>query len=89
MMENTSYTTMLQTIILAALNTRQKAAATTTRKTKKELKNVSNTNMAVKSKQQVIAYLKAGDYITLDKPVDLHIVAHKVGIVPSAHVFHC
>ena len=67
---------MSQSPAQTAPNTRQKTATSTTKKTRKELEDADGLNTAVKSKQQALAYLTAGDYIIPDKPVDLHILAH-------------
>jgi hypothetical protein len=59
-----------------APNTKQKTATSTTRRTRKKLKDANRINTEVKTKQQVLAYLRAGEYIIPDKPIDPHILAH-------------
>ena len=49
---------------------------TTMRKSKKDLETADGLNTDIQLKQQAIAYLTAGDYITLGKQLDLHILSH-------------
>jgi TolA-binding protein len=55
---------------------RQKTTTTMTRKARKEMEDVDGLNTAIKSKQQVMEYLMAGDYIMPDKSIDLCLLAH-------------
>jgi hypothetical protein len=51
-------------------------SVTTTKKTQKELEEADSLNTAVKSKQQVMAYLMTSDYIPQGAPVNSHSLAH-------------
>jgi methyl-accepting chemotaxis protein len=64
---------MLQSPAPTTPNTRQK---TTLKKSRKDLEEADGLNTAICSKEQAIAYLTAGDYITPGKPIDLHILSH-------------
>lgn len=59
-----------------AIHTTRLRSTTTLKKTRKELEEVNNISMTIKSKQQAIAYLTTGDYIPQGASVDPHILAH-------------
>jgi hypothetical protein len=61
---------------LNALKTRQRTAANTTTKTRKELEDAANTLTSISSKQQAINYLTAADYLLPGKKIDMHILSY-------------
>jgi len=56
--------------------TRQKTAASLTRKTRAELEAADGLNTDIRSKNQAIAYLMAKEYLIPGKPADLQILSH-------------
>jgi len=67
---------MSQSLVPTVLNTRQKTTTITLRKSRKDLEDADGLNTTIRLKQQAIAYLMAGDYVTPSKQLDLHILSH-------------